>query len=320
MRLAMVALLACGCVKSTVADPGTAVTTAHTAPAGALVVMSCPEALAGDDGGYSPLYLVDAAGAVTRWVPDPLPEGAENLSSASTPALYFDAMLKLWSLTPDGKVHLLDESPSRDESRFSSDGAHRLVVSEKNLEWRTLDGGVEHRFELSEFPSHVYPSPNGERAVAKLKDTTALIDAHGPATLLDHQLLIGASWSPGGKEVALVTQPLAGGATPVDDRALLWRAKLDGSAPVPLALPARPGPGLIDRVLGVPQTATAVRGLVWTDEGLAILSNHESECWWGGRDNPSGCYWALYRLPPEGGTPKRLSPRAFRCQALFQLR
>src|SRR5262249_720399 len=45
-------------------------------------------------------------------------------------------------------------------------------------------------------------------------------------------------------------------------------------------------------------------------EGLVVLSNHGSECWWGGRDNPSGCYWALYRLPPEGGPPTRLLPRA----------
>lgn len=320
MRLAIVALLACGCVKSTVADPGTLVTTTHRAPLGSLVVMNCPESLAGDDAGYSPLYLVDATGAVTRWVPDTMPEGAENLSSASTSALYFDAMSKLWSVTPDGKVHLLDESPSRDESRFSSDGTHRMVVSEKTLEWRTLDGGVERSFVLPEFPNHFYPAPNGDRAVAQLKESPSLIDAHGATPLLDHHQLIGAAWSPDGKEIALVTQPLAGGAIPLDDRALLWRAKLDGSAPVQLALPARPGPGLIDRVLGVPQTATAVRALVWTDEGLTVLSNHESECWWGGRDNPSGCYWALYRLPPEGGTPKRLSPRAFRCQALYQLK
>jgi len=319
MRLATLALCACACAKGPVADPGSPVGVTHKAAPGVFVVMNCPDALAGDDGGYSPLYLVDATGGVTRWVPDPLPGGESNLSSASTRALFFDAMLKLWSLSPDGTVRVIDESPSRDESRFSSDGTHRMVIVEKTAQWRAIDGGVEHTFVLPDFPNHIFPAPSGERAVAQLRDAASLVDVGGATTLLDHQLLIAAAWSPDGKEVALVTEPLAGGATPADERALLWRAKLDGTAPVQLSLPARPGPDLLSRVLDLPQTATAVRGLVWTSEGLVILSNHESECWSGGRDISSGCYWALYRLSPEGGVPKRISPRAFRCQSLFQL-
>jgi hypothetical protein len=312
-------LCLCACVK-TISDPGTPVSTTHSAPPGSVVVADCIERLLGDDGGYSPYYLVDPKGAVTRWTPDELPGGAEIINSASTSAVYLDAMLKLWAVTPDGAVHLLDENPTRGDSRISTDGTHRMLIVEKTAEWRTLDGGVEHTFTLPGHAIHVFPSPSGEHAVAQIEEQTALIDSRGATTLLDHQLMVRAAWSPDGKEVALVTAPYANGAIAAGDRRLLWRAKLDGTAPVQLPLPERPGPGLIDRVLGVPQSATGVEGLAWTRDGLVLLSNFETECWWGGRDSPSGCFWALYRLPPEGGMPKRISSRAFQCQAMFELR
>jgi hypothetical protein len=312
----MLALCVCACVT---ADPGGLVGVTHTAPAGAFVVANCMEKLDGDEGGPSPLYLVDSAtGAVTRWVPDPLPPGADIRSSAGTPALFLDAMRKLWSLWPDGTVHEIGEHATLDENRFASDGAHRMVIVQKTVEWRTLDGKLERTFVLPDFPTHVFPAPSGERAVGQMRDATVLVDARGATALLDNQHVIAASWSPDGAQVAFVTVPVAKGATPPDDRALLWRAKLDGAAPVQLSLPERPR-DLVWSVLGRPQTATAVSGVVWASEGLVIMSNHESECWWGGRDSYSGCYQALYRLPPEGGEPKRISPRAFRCQALFQL-
>jgi hypothetical protein len=319
MRAGLLTLCLCACTCATVADTGKPVGTTHTAPMGALVVTNCPSALDGDDGGYSPYYLVDAStGAVTRWVPDTLPGGTDIISSAETSALYMDGRLKLWALSPDGTVRVIDEHPTRDETRFASDGTHRSMVVDKTVQWRTLDGKIERTFVVPDFPHHVFPASNGERAVGQIRDNTVLIDARGATPLLENQHVIAAGWSPDGTQVALVTIPVAS-PSPLRDRRLLWRAKLDGTAPVPLPLPERPGPGLVDRVFGVPQMATAVSGVVWTNEGLVILSNYESECWWGGRDGNDGCYWALYRLPPEGGTPTRISPRAFRCQQMFRL-
>jgi hypothetical protein len=317
MRLATVALCLCACVT---ADPGGLVGVTHVAPPGSFVVATCMEKLDGDEGGSgSPLYLVDSAtGAVTRWEPDPLPPGADILSSAATPALFLDAMLKLWSLSPDGTVHQIGEHPTRDENRFGSDGAHRMQIVQKTVQWLTFDGKVERTFVLPDFPTHIFPAPSGERAVAQMRDATVLVDARGATKLLDNQGVVAASWSPDGQQVAFVTFPLANGAQPLDDRELLWRTKVDGSAPMRVALPERPR-DFVWSVLGRPQQATAVKGVVWANEGLVIMSNHESECWWGGRDSYSGCYEALYRLPPEGGDPKRISPRAFRCQSLYQL-
>jgi hypothetical protein len=316
----MLTLCLIACAKRPIADPGGPVGLTRTATPGAFVVTDCPDGLDGDDGGVSPLYLVDpSTGAVTRWLPDTLPGGASMVSSASTPALFFESQLKLWSLSPDGTVRVIDESPGHEESRFSSDGAHRMVIVEKTVEWRTLDGKVERTFVLPDFPNRIFPAPSGERAVTQIRETTSLVDARGATTLLDHQQLIAAAWSPDGSQVALATEPLAYGATPVDNRAFLWRAKLDGTDAVQLSLPPRPGPDWLSRLLDLPQPATAVRALVWTQGGLVIMSNHESECWSGGRDIPGGCYWALYRVAPEGGEVKRISPRAFRCQSLFQL-
>ncbi len=317
MRLALLTLCSC----ATVADPGLPVGVTHTAAPGALVVTNCPAALDGDNGGPSPLYLVDpSTGAVTRWVPDALPEGVSMQSSAGTPALFFDAALKLWSLSPDGSVRVIDEKPGHDESRFGSDGTHRMVIVEKTAEWRTLDGKVERTFVLPDFPNHIFPAPTGEWAVTQIRNATSMIDARGATTLLDHQHVIAAAWSPDGKQVAFVTHPIENGATPVDEPAFLWRAKPDGAAPVQLSLPARPGPDLMSRLFDRQQLATAVQGLVWTSEGLVILSNHESECWSGSRDTSERLLRrALYRLSPDGGAPKRISPRAFRCQSLFQL-
>jgi hypothetical protein len=321
MRLLVLTLCLCACANSPIADPGAAVGKTHDAALGSFVLSSCLSALEGDDGGSGwAMYVVSPEGAVSRWVPDALPGGTDFLSSAATPALFMDAQLKLWSLLPNGTVQLVDESPGREESRFGADGAHRLVTVEKKAQWRNLDGGVERTFTFPDFAHHLYPSPNGERAIAQMNDDTVLVDERGVSVVLALQTLYTAAWSPDGKEVAIATIPVVNGAQPLDERGMLWRAKLDGTAPVQLPLPARPGPGLIDRVLGVPQYATAVHGVVWAKEGLVILSNHESKCWWGGRDLSSGCEWALYRLAPEGGAPKRLSPRAFQCQQMFQLR
>jgi hypothetical protein len=312
-------LLLCACAKGTVADPGTAVPIVHAAPTGALVVTGCTDALPGDANGVEPIYLVDpATGAVSRWRPDGLGRVTTLRSSSRTPALFLlDEQLR--SLAPDGSLRVVDAKPDWRANPVGSDGAHRMVITDDAFEWRTFDGKVERRLPVSGTTDRVFPSLAGERAVTELAESVSLVDAHGTTTLLPHALVLSASWSLDGARVALVTTPLYNGAQPADGEAALWRADLDGSAPRRLLLPARPKPDLLSRWLDLPQNATAASAVVWTRDGLAILSNHGSECWSGGQDIPAGCERALYRLPVGGGAPKRISPRAFRCRDLFLL-
>lgn len=317
MRAFVCVLLFCAC-KTPIADRGGEVPVTATATAGALVITNCTDPLRGDAHGVTPLYLVDpSSGAVRRWLP-PDYRGALNQfrASANTPALFYleekegppqTFHAELRSLSPSGKVELVDANPGRGNYLVAGDGRHRMIAADASLEWRALDGKLEKTLQAPALIGRFFPSEDGARALLQLDEGIQLVSEHGTTGLVEKIQLIAAAWH--GRAFAFV-------ATADHESAGLWIAR-DGGAPNPVGLPVR-RQDLLSRWLDRPGPPTAPIAVAWSPDGdsLYLLSNHESECWSGGRDIPSGCERAPYRLSLDGKLT-RVSPRAFACNSLF---
>jgi len=326
---ALVLSAASGCGRSPVPDPGTSVAKTKTTAPTALVVAGCTDPLRGDSTPGAPLYVLDpASGSVSRWAPDGLPDAVlTQCSSATTQALFFTYEKPnegpvLAALEADGQIRLVDPKPSRAYARMAMDGSHRMVFSENALQWRRLDGTLAHEIPLHAPTDRFFPSPDGEATVTQREDAVVIARRSSEVRLFEGMLLGDAAWSPDGKRLAAIVTKVTNGATPVDGATELWLLDADGTKPTLVALPARPQPRPPWSWIPDRRFATAAYAAAWAPDGetVAILSNHESECWSGGRDIPGGCEAAVYRVAASGTLLGRISPRAFRCGQLFWLR
>jgi hypothetical protein len=241
-----------------------------------------------------------------------------------------DQVLEVFA--PDGGSHPVASKLDYHPVRVSADGLH--WVEEKIVD--LADGGhataaVTHRADGSvgapiDLPGIVdqasFPSPAGDSVIAVVGNRVRLVGAAGDRQLFDRDVYVlrQAAWDSAGTSVLLLLAPLVAGglAGPKE----LWEIDLSSFTSHAIHLPPRPPVGVVASHLGEKTLPSEVMAAAWSPSGrrMALLTNHETECWRGGQDIPAGCAYAVYEASQSGTELRRLSPRAFHCRELTWLR